>query len=94
MAWNYDHRRCKTDVNTEKRCGGRSCKENFGRQRGERIISKTIGLFYLCYAKLVTEYPKQKWLDYLRENNIGWEEETEIVEELSKAYQGINLCAE
>ena len=60
----------------------------------ERILGKTIGLFYLCYAELVTEYPKQKWLDYLRENNIGWEEETEIVEELSKAYQGINLCAE
>ena len=44
----------------------------------------------MCYAKLVTEYPKKKWLDYLRENNIGHaQENVEFVEKLSKVYHEI-----
>lgn len=57
----------------------------------DRNFYKTIGLFYLCYAELVTEYPKQKWLDYLRENHIGRvKENSEVVEKLFKVYQGIS----
>lgn len=55
-------------------------------------VYKTIGLLYLCYAKLVTDYPEQKWLDYLRENHIGPpKEKAEFVRKLSKVYQGISV---
>lgn len=65
-------------------------KEILGKAE-DRILTKTIGLFYLCYAKLVTEYPKQKWIDYLKENNLGKEEEKkEFVEILYKLYQKIS----
>ncbi|MBD5134794.1 MAG: GTP pyrophosphokinase [Lachnospiraceae bacterium] len=57
----------------------------------DSIFYNSIGMFYLCYAELVTEYSKQRWQDYLRENHIGREEEcTQIVEKLSKVYQEIS----
>lgn len=54
----------------------------------DRTLAKTIGLLYLCYAELVTEYPEQRWVDYL--NNIGPSEEgVKFAEKLSKLYQEI-----
>lgn len=51
-------------------------------------IGRTIGVFYLCYAKLVTEYPKEKWLDYLEKNNPGkMEGHKKFAEKLSRIYQ-------
>ena len=58
----------------------------------DEFLTKTIGLFYLCYAKLLEEYPKQEWVDYLRANNIGFgEEREEFVEELFELYQRFSL---
>lgn len=56
--------------------------------RGEYTsLMKTIGSFYLCYAKLVEEYPEEEWLDYLRENNIGdMERHAAFVRKLSEMY--------
>lgn len=54
-------------------------------------LRKTIGPFYLCYAKLVEEYPEQRWKDYLRDNKIGKAKENEaFVEKLSKIYHKVS----
>lgn len=67
-------------------------KGNLGKKE-IRGFDKTVGLFYLCYAKLVAEYPKQQWMDYLSENSIGEERENpEFVEKLSKLCQ--KVCEE
>ncbi len=58
------------------------------KENSDGIISKTIGLFYLCYAKLLTEYPEDRWMAYLIENNIGIPEENgDFVEILSELYK-------
>lgn len=52
------------------------------------ILYSTIGLFYLCYAKLVTEYPFEKWIEYFEDNRLGFGEESEeFIEKLNAVYQ-------
>lgn len=52
------------------------------------ILYSTIGLFYLCYAKLVTEYPFCKWIEYFEDNHLGFGEESEeFIVKLSAIYQ-------
>ena len=64
--------------------------ENLSREKNKSLL-KTIGLFYLCYAILVEEYPEQRWIDYLRDNHLGdVDEADEFVEKLSKIYRKIS----
>ena len=61
------------------------------KKENNTIISKTIGLFYLCYAKLVEEYPKCKWIKYFEDNNLGTgEDPEEFIEKLSALYQKLS----
>lgn len=61
------------------------------RKENNPIISKTIGLFYLCYAKLVEDYPKGKWIKYFEDNNLGTgEDPEEFIEKLSALYQKLS----
>lgn len=64
--------------------------ENLSKEKNKSLL-KTIGLFYLCYAILVEEYPEQRWIDYLRDNHLGdVDEADEFVEKLSKIYHKIS----
>lgn len=54
----------------------------------DEVVDKAIGLFYLCYAKLLTEYPKGRWMDYFIENNFGTAEDNlKFIDKLSELYQ-------
>ncbi len=58
------------------------------KENDDGVVGKTIGLFYLCYAKLLTECPEERWVDYFIENNIGIADENlDFVEELSELYK-------
>lgn len=50
-------------------------------------LGRTMGLLYLSYAKLATEYPKERWAEFFRDNfKMKAGENTDIVEALSRLY--------
>lgn len=59
-----------------------------GNQEG--AINLGISIFYLCYAKLLRGYPKEEFVQYMRDNHIGVEEErTEFANRLYDFYRTV-----
>lgn len=53
-------------------------------------LANTIGIYYLCFAKLLHEYSKEKCIQYMWENHIGFEaEQEEYVDWLFEIYDSV-----
>lgn len=60
-----------------------------------RGLNKDIGMVYLCYAQMVTEYSKQEWIDHLKEKNFVKEEvKKDFVESVAALYEEISKIKE
>lgn len=61
------------------------------RDKKYKGLIRTVGLLYLCYARLVKNYPQERWIDFLTNNNpqiIGkWKE---FAEKLSEIYSKVS----
>lgn len=62
--------------------------ENCLKNKNYDNLSCSVGVFYLCYARLIHNYPKEQWIEYLEDNAIGKDDErNSFVEKLFRISQ-------